>query len=144
MEIQLYDGASTGPPTAGETGAIYQVVAPRMRAAKPPGKWNDLYLLCHGDRVRVTVNDLIIKACVDALKAYPKFNAYFDDNGIQANDQINIGIAMAVDEGLLMPAIMDCAAKSLKQIAIASKDLGAKRRPREAARGVAATLRGGC
>ena len=77
-----------------------------------------------GDQgVRVTVNDLIIKASVDALNMYPKFNAYYDDAGIRNNEQINVGIAMAVEEGLLMPAIMDCADKSLKQIASASKDL---------------------
>ena len=73
--------------------------------------------------VRVTVNDLIIKACADALKKYPKFNAFLDGDVIRPNDSINIGIAMAVEEGLLMPAIMGCEQMSLKTLALASKDL---------------------
>lgn len=76
-----------------------------------------------GEGVRVTVNDLIIKACVDALKKYPKFNAFLEDDAIRLNDSINVGIAMAVEDGLLMPAIMGCENMSLKRVAIASKDL---------------------
>ena len=76
-----------------------------------------------GDGVRVTVNDLIIKACVEALKKYPKFNAVFHDDGIQLNDKINVGIAIAEKEGLIVPAIMDCGSKSLREVAAASKDL---------------------
>ena len=76
-----------------------------------------------GEGVRVTVNDLIIKACVDALKKYPKFNAFLEDDAIRINDSINVGIAMAVEDGLLMPAIMGCENMSLKRVAIASKDL---------------------
>lgn len=73
--------------------------------------------------VRVTVNDLIVKACADALKKHPKFNAFLDGDVIRPNDSVNIGIAMAVEEGLLMPAIMGCEAMSLKDLALASKDL---------------------
>ncbi len=73
--------------------------------------------------VRVTVNDLIIKACVDALKTHPKFNAFLEDDAIRLNDTVNVGIAMAVEDGLLMPAIMGCEDMSLKDIAAASKDL---------------------
>lgn len=73
--------------------------------------------------VRVTVNDLIIKACADALKKHSKFNAFLDGDVIRPNDSINIGIAMAVEEGLLMPAIMGCEQMSLKTLALASKDL---------------------
>ena len=76
-----------------------------------------------GEGVRVTVNDLIVKACVDALKLYPKFNAFFDEKGIRLNEKINIGIAMAQEEGLLVPAIMDCGNKSLRELSAASKDL---------------------
>ena len=75
------------------------------------------------DGVRVTVNDLIIKACADALKRHPKFNAFLDGDVIRPNDNINIGIAMAVEEGLLMPAIMGCESMTLKSLALASKDL---------------------
>ena len=76
-----------------------------------------------GEGVRVTVNDLIIKACADALKKHPKFNAFLDGDVIRPNDSVNIGIAMAVEEGLLMPAIMGCEQMTLKSLALASKDL---------------------
>ena len=73
--------------------------------------------------VRTTVNDLIIAACVQTLIKYPTFNAYYVDDGVKMNDGINVGVAIAVEDGLIMPAILDCGDKSLKQIAIASKDL---------------------
>ena len=73
--------------------------------------------------VRVSVNDMIIKACADALKKYPKLNAFFTDDGIQMNESINIGVAIAQDTGLIVPAIMDCGSKSMADIARASKDL---------------------
>ena len=76
-----------------------------------------------GEGIRVTVNDMIVKACADALKRYPKFNAFLDGDVIRPNDSVNIGIAMAVEEGLLMPAIMGCETKTLKSLALASKDL---------------------
>ena len=72
---------------------------------------------------RVTVNDMIIKACVDALQKHPKFNAFLDSDAIRLNDSVNVGVAMAVEDGLLMPAIMGCEGMSLKRLALASKDL---------------------
>ena len=75
------------------------------------------------DGIRVSVNDMVIKAVVNALKKYPKFNAYFAGDSIQMNAGINVGMAIATDEGLIMPAILDCANKSLAQISTASKDL---------------------
>lgn len=72
---------------------------------------------------RITVNDLIIKACVDALRRFPKINAYLQDDGILMNDKINVGVAMAIDEGLMMPALLDCGGLSLKEIGQASREL---------------------
>ena len=76
-----------------------------------------------GEDLRVTVNDLIIKACAAALRKHPKFNAFLDGDVIRPNDSVNIGIAMAVEDGLLMPAIMGCEQMTLKSLALASKDL---------------------
>ena len=73
--------------------------------------------------IRVSVNDLIIKACVNALRKFPKFNASFQDEAIQMNAEINVGIAIAEKEGLIVPAILDCADKTLGEIAKASTDL---------------------
>ena len=75
------------------------------------------------DGVRATVNDLIIAASVIALKRFPKFNAFYEDGGLRMNDGINIGIAMAVEEGLIMPAIVGAGEMSLREIAQASKEV---------------------
>ena len=73
--------------------------------------------------VRVSVNDLVIKACVDALKRHPNLNSTFSDDGILTHESINIGIAISAGDGLIMPAILDCGGKSLAQISAASQDL---------------------
>ena len=72
---------------------------------------------------RVSVNDLVIKACVHTIKGFPKFNSSYTDDGIRMHDSINIGIAIADENGLIMPAILDCGDKSLTEISSASKDL---------------------
>jgi pyruvate dehydrogenase E2 component (dihydrolipoamide acetyltransferase) len=76
--------------------------------------------------VRATVNDLIIAASVRALKKFPKFNAYYEDGSIRMNDDINVGIAMALEEGLIMPAVVGAGEMSLAEIAQATKDLAAR------------------
>ena len=75
------------------------------------------------DGVRATVNDLIIAASVIALKRFPKFNAFYEDGGLRMNDDVNVGIAMAVEEGLIMPAIVGAGEMSLREIAQASKEV---------------------
>ena len=76
--------------------------------------------------VRATVNDLIVAASVRALKKFPKFNAYYEDGSIRMNDDVNVGIAMALEEGLIMPAVVGAGEMSLAQIAQATKDLAAR------------------
>ena len=72
---------------------------------------------------RVSVNDLVVRACAIALGRYPKFNAFFQEDHLQFHDAINIGIAISLEAGLIVPGINDCGNKSLAQIAAASKDL---------------------
>ena len=76
--------------------------------------------------IRATVNDLIIAASVLALKKFPKFNAYYEDGSIRMNGDINVGIAMALEEGLIMPAVVGAGEMSLAEIAEATKDLAAR------------------
>ena len=72
---------------------------------------------------RVSVNDLVLKASSIVLEQYPKFNGSFQENYLQLNSSINIGMAIALEAGLIVPGINDCGNKSLRQIAAASKDL---------------------
>ena len=72
---------------------------------------------------RVSVNDMVLKASSIVLEQYPKFNGSFQENYLQLNSSINIGMAIALEAGLIVPGINDCGNKSLRQIAAASKDL---------------------
>ena len=75
---------------------------------------------------RVSVNDLVIKACAIALQRYPKFNSTFRGDHLQMNPRINIGIAIALEAGLIVPGISGCEAKGLVETAAASRDLIAR------------------
>ncbi len=75
---------------------------------------------------KVSVNDLVVKACALALERHPKFNAEFSESGLRMHADINIDIGIAMDEGLIAPAILGCAGKTLGQIARESKDLVAR------------------
>ncbi len=78
------------------------------------------------DEQRVSINDLIVKACAIALERHPKFNAEFHDTALVMHDRINVCIGIALDDGLIAPAILDCQAKSLGRIAVEAKDLIAR------------------
>ncbi len=73
--------------------------------------------------VRVSVNDLIVKAASIALGRYPKFNSSFQDDHLQMNSRVNVGIAIALEDGLIVPGIDHCESKGLLEIAAASTDL---------------------
>ena len=75
---------------------------------------------------RVSINDMVVKACALALVRHPKFNAEFSDEGLRFHPRVNVDIAIALEEGLIAPAILDCAEKSLGRIAEESKDLVAR------------------
>lgn len=72
---------------------------------------------------RVSINDLIVKACAVALERHPKFNAEFAENSLRMHPSVNICIGVALDEGLIAPAIMDCGSKTLGRIASDAKDV---------------------
>lgn len=72
---------------------------------------------------RVSINDLVVKACALALERHPKFNAAFGEDGLVYHDDVNICIGIALEEGLIAPAIPDCQAKGLGRIAADAKDI---------------------
>ena len=71
----------------------------------------------------VSVNDLIVKASALAIGKHPKFNSFFRGDHLQMNPSINVGIAIALESGLIVPGIPECENRSLAQIAAASRDL---------------------
>ena len=72
---------------------------------------------------RVSVNDLMVKACALALARHPKFNSFYRGDHLEVHGAMNIGIAIALESGLILPGVSNCESKSLLQIATATKDL---------------------
>jgi pyruvate dehydrogenase E2 component (dihydrolipoamide acetyltransferase) len=65
---------------------------------------------------KLSFNDLVVKACAMALRKHPMINSSWTGDAIRQNNQINIGVAVAVPEGLLVPVIRHADIKTLTQI----------------------------
>jgi pyruvate dehydrogenase E2 component (dihydrolipoamide acetyltransferase) len=76
--------------------------------------------------VKISFNDMVIRAAAAALKQHPKVNASWLGDKIRYNHHVHIGVAVAVDEGLLVPVVRFADMKPLSQIAAEVKDLGQK------------------
>jgi pyruvate dehydrogenase E2 component (dihydrolipoamide acetyltransferase) len=81
--------------------------------------------------IKISFNDLIIKAVASALRKHPKVNASWLGDKIRYNKHIHIGVAVAVDEGLLVPVIRFADNKSLAHVAAEVKQLGEKARNKQ-------------
>jgi pyruvate dehydrogenase E2 component (dihydrolipoamide acetyltransferase) len=81
--------------------------------------------------VKISFNDLVIKACASALRQHPKVNSSWLGDKIRYNDHIHIGMAVAVEEGLLVPVIRFADSLSLSQISNQAKTLGGKAKTKE-------------
>lgn len=66
--------------------------------------------------VKISFNDLVIKAVAGALKKHPKVNSSWLTDKIRYNEHVNIGVAVAVEEGLLVPVVRFADGKTLSQI----------------------------
>ncbi len=80
------------------------------------------------DAGKITVNDFILKAAVVAALREPKVNASFDNDAIVQYGDINLAVAVAIDEGLVTPVIRQAQNKSLREISAAVKDLAHRAR----------------
>ena len=80
---------------------------------------------------KISVNDLVVRACALALLRHPGVNAAFQGESIRVFHRVHVGIAVALDEGLITPVLRDCHAKSLAQIAVESRDLAERARARK-------------
>ncbi|WP_189487411.1 pyruvate dehydrogenase complex dihydrolipoamide acetyltransferase [Asticcacaulis endophyticus] len=81
--------------------------------------------------VKVSVNDIVIKAVALALKQVPEANASFTPEGIAMHHNADIAMAVAIDGGLITPIIRKAETKSLAQIAKETKDLAGRARDRK-------------
>ena len=78
------------------------------------------------NNIKISLNDIIIHAVARSLVDYPALNAYSDQEKLILKKDINIGLAVAVDDGLLVPVIPSADRKSIEQIARLSSSLAEK------------------
>jgi len=76
--------------------------------------------------VKISFNDIVIKAAAQALMKHPKLNASWYGDTIRYYDYVNMGVAVAVDEGLLVPVVRQAQSKSFSQISAEVKDYAQK------------------
>jgi pyruvate dehydrogenase E2 component (dihydrolipoyllysine-residue acetyltransferase) len=77
-----------------------------------------------------SLNDFVVKAAASALQAYPRFNASFAGGRIECYSRINVGVAVATDDALLVPVVRDADRKSLAEIAAETRRLAEGARTR--------------
>ena len=80
------------------------------------------------DTAKITVNDFVLKAAVMAAMKVPKANASFDSDAIVQYADVDLGIAVAIEDGLLTPVIRAAQNKSLREISEMAKDLASRAR----------------
>ncbi|MEI6386445.1 MAG: dihydrolipoamide acetyltransferase family protein [Spirochaetota bacterium] len=80
--------------------------------------------------LKVSLNDLVVRACAKALLANPRANAVVDGDGLILKGGIHIGLAVATDAGLQVPTLRDADRLSLPEQALRSKDLAERARAR--------------
>jgi pyruvate dehydrogenase E2 component (dihydrolipoamide acetyltransferase) len=113
---------SIGPiPTFYLTAEFDLQRATEMRAA----------MAAMGDDYKVSFNDIILKATATALAQHPEVNAHWLGDHIRLHHRVHLGMAVATDDGLIVPVIFDADQKRMSEIAIESKALAKKARERK-------------
>ncbi|MDW5290463.1 2-oxo acid dehydrogenase subunit E2 [Formosa sp. PL04] len=75
---------------------------------------------------KVSFNDIVVKACAMALKLHPQVNSQWFDDKMRLNNHVHIGVAVAVEDGLLVPVVKFADQRKLTQIGAAVKDYAIK------------------
>ena len=79
-----------------------------------------------GDRAVPSLNDMVVKACALALRDFPQANGSYRDGRFELHGRVNVGVAVATDDGLVVPTIFDADAKPLGRIAEEARALAEK------------------
>jgi len=90
-------------------------------------------MVAEGEEFKVSFNDILLKAVATALSQHPEVNAHWLGDRIRYFNRVHIGIAVAIDDGLITPVLFGAEAKSLRQIAEESRALAARARARKLA-----------
>ncbi|WP_352429014.1 2-oxo acid dehydrogenase subunit E2, partial [Thermoflexus sp.] len=125
-------------PAVAPASPLRQAIARRMTASKQTVPhfyvtvevdmdeamaWRERINAALGERGKVTVNDLVVKAAALALRDFPALRASYQEGGIVYHEAIHIGIAVALEEGLLTVVVRDADRKPLAQIARETREL---------------------
>jgi pyruvate dehydrogenase E2 component (dihydrolipoamide acetyltransferase) len=78
--------------------------------------------------VRLSVTDILVKVAARALRDHPIINSRIEGEGIRLVEEINIGVAVAIEEGLIVPVVRAADGKTLTEIAVTIRDLAQKAR----------------
>lgn len=85
----------------------------------------------YGDSAKVSFNDLVVRATALALRAHPAVNAWWQDDHIRQWNEVHIGMAVAIPDGLITPIIRNTDQKSLLEIGAEAKALAGRARARK-------------
>jgi pyruvate dehydrogenase E2 component (dihydrolipoamide acetyltransferase) len=84
-----------------------------------------------GDEFKASFNDIIMKAVATALRQHPEVNAHWLNDRIRYFNRVHLGMAVATDDGLIVPVIFDADTKSLREISAESRELAKRARERK-------------
>ena len=136
------------PAKAGEVvplSAMRRVVAERMLDSKRTipcyylemdADATDLVCLrnklnAKGEHGKITFNDFVLRACGMALRALPVVNSRWAAGGIERRSEVNVGFAVALDDGLIVPVVRSVDAKPLRQVSVEAADLTERARSKK-------------
>ena len=131
-----------GTVTVEELSKLQQVVARRMSESKATaphfylqaeidmsaaveGRGQLKQLAGEGDVVP-SFNDMVVKACALALKEFPRANGSYKDGRFELYSRVNVGVAVAAQDALVVPTVFDADKKGLRQIATETRELASR------------------
>ena len=84
-----------------------------------------------GDEFKVSINDVLLKAVATALSQHPEVNAHWLGDRIRYHNRVHLGMAVATDDGLIVPVIFDADRKRMSEISREAKELAKRARERK-------------
>jgi pyruvate dehydrogenase E2 component (dihydrolipoamide acetyltransferase) len=139
-------GAAPAPPVGDvqeiELSSMRRTIAKRLVQSKAPvphfyltvdvaaDRLWDAYRALKEGNYPVSLNDVIIKACASALRRHPEINASFAGDHVKQYSRVHIGVAVALEDGLITPVIRDADSKPLIDIGTEARELAERARTR--------------
>ncbi len=84
-----------------------------------------------GGEPRISINDIVLKVVATALSRHPECNAWWQGDYIRYFNEVHLGMAVAIEDGLITPVIRNAERKSLREIALEARDLAERARARK-------------